>query len=305
MAILTQFNSSPATDLAGLAIVGQIVVSQPTVTLSLPTANKTVGTTDTVTATITNPGGSIDGQTVNFSVTGANTASGSGVTDASGQTTFTYTGTNPGADTITATYGTATVNWSAPASTTISTSLSGGGSQGATITVPPGTPVTDSASLTGTNVATAGGTVTYSVYSNSACTVSAGTGGTVSVTNGTVPNSNPVTLSTSVTYYWVASYSGDSNDGPSTSPCSAEKETVAAPGIAPVVDDSCNGLGTTSVTNKDLVTSAPNELVVAYVSADGPASGGQTVTVSGSGLTWTRVAQENGALGDTEVWVGP
>ncbi len=46
----------------------------------------------------------------------------------------------------------------------------------------------------------------------------------------------------------------------------------------------------------------PGDLVVAYVSADGPASGGQTVTVSGGGLTWTKAAQENAAQGDSEVW---
>jgi len=305
-AIITQFNSSPATVLAGLAIVGQIVVSQPTITLSPPTANKTVGTTDTVTATITNPGGSINGQTVNFSVAGANTATGSGITNASGQTTFTYTGTNTGTDTITATYGTATatatVTWSGVPPTTTSTSLSSGGSQGATISVPPGTPVTDSATLSGTNVATAGGTVTYSVYSDPACTVSAGTGGTVTVTNGTVPSSNPVTLSTVGTYYWVASYSGDANNGPSASACGAETETVAAVGKPPVVDTSCFEESTTSVIDS-VTTTKKNELLVAYVSAAGPSTGAQTVTVSGSGLTWTRVAQENSAPGDAEVWM--
>jgi hypothetical protein len=76
-----------------------------------------------------------------------------------------------------------------------------------------------------------------------------------------------------------------------------------AAGKAPVVDDSCNGIGKSSVTNTGLDTTGPNDLVVAYVSADGPAKGGQTVTVSGSGLTWTRVAQQNGALGDAEVWM--
>jgi hypothetical protein len=79
--------------------------------------------------------------------------------------------------------------------------------------------------------------------------------------------------------------------------------TWTAAGKAPVVDDSCNGLGTTSVTTTGLDTTGPNDLVVAYVSADGPAKGSQSVTVSGSGLTWTRVAQENGALGDSEVWM--
>ena len=56
--------------------------------------------------------------------------------------------------------------------------LSDGGSQsGASISVPTGTAVTDSATLAGTDVAHAGGTVTYTVYSNDTCSTSAGSGG--------------------------------------------------------------------------------------------------------------------------------
>jgi hypothetical protein len=107
------------------------------------------------------------------------------------------------------------------------------------------------------------------------------------------------------TYSWQALYSGDANNPPVTTACDdpAETVTVGSATTAPVVVDSCNGLGGTSVTNTDLDTSGPDDLVVAYVSADGPTSGGQSVTVSGSGLTWTRVAAEHGALGDAEVWV--
>ena len=44
----------------------------------------------------------VDGEDVGFTVTGANPTSGSAVTDLTGAATFTYTGTNPGTDTITA-----------------------------------------------------------------------------------------------------------------------------------------------------------------------------------------------------------
>ena len=50
------------------------------------------------------------------------------------------------------------------------TSLSGGGQSGATITVPEKTAVTDSATLTGENAATATGKVSYKVYSDKECT---------------------------------------------------------------------------------------------------------------------------------------
>ncbi|MGH2359517.1 MAG: Ig-like domain-containing protein, partial [bacterium] len=61
-----------------------------------------VGTPHTVTATLTDNGRPAADATILFSVSGANTASGSRTTDGSGQATFTYTGTAAGQDTITA-----------------------------------------------------------------------------------------------------------------------------------------------------------------------------------------------------------
>ena len=120
-----------------------------------------------------------------------------------------------------------------PQSTTLSTSLSGGGQSGSSISVPTGTAVTDTATLSGTNAATATGTVTYNVYSDSGCTTLApGGGGTAQTitTPGTLPASAPVTVSTAGTYYWGVSYSGDSSNQSSSSTCgtSGEVETVTA-----------------------------------------------------------------------------
>jgi hypothetical protein len=299
-----------------IMVAGSGVVVKSNVTLTPASQTLDAGGSASLVANVSTTSGPVSGGSVVFNVdSGPNVGKTfTGTTDSSGNTTFTYSDTGgAGTDSISATYtdshgvsqkATATVTWrkATVAPTTLTTSLSGGGSKGATITVPPGTSVTDSATLTGANVATAGGTVTYSVFSDAACTVSAGSSTTVNVANGSVPNSNPVTLSTPGTYYWVASYSGDSTNGASASSCGSETETVTAPGKAPVVDDSSNLTGSTSITDTQLTTSSANDLVVAYVSADGPASGGQSVTVSGSGLTWARVAQQNGALGDAEVW---
>ena len=112
------------------------------------------------------------------------------------------------------------------AAPTIATTLSAG-------TVAPSTAVHDSSALTGAT-ATAGGTVMYAVYTDSACTLGAVSAGTKTVTNGAVPNSDPVTLTTPGTYYWQAAYSGDANNGAATSTCGSEVETVGkfAPSIA-------------------------------------------------------------------------
>jgi hypothetical protein len=72
-----------------------------TLTLTPATDTNPVGTQHTVTATVRDVGGNpVPGVIVRFSVTGANTASGSATTNASGQATFTYTGNNAGVDAI-------------------------------------------------------------------------------------------------------------------------------------------------------------------------------------------------------------
>src|SRR5262249_33912865 len=72
------------------------------------------------------------------------------------------------------------------------------------------------------------GTVTYSVYSDSACTTLVAGGKAQSFTEGVVPPSSAVTLRTAGTYRWTASYSGDANNLGSASMCGAETVTVTA-----------------------------------------------------------------------------
>jgi hypothetical protein len=74
-------------------------------TLEPPTAENLRGTQHTVTATLTDENGvPVSGATIQFEVTGANSATGANVTDSNGQATFTYTGVFTGDDTITACY---------------------------------------------------------------------------------------------------------------------------------------------------------------------------------------------------------
>ena len=109
--------------------------------------------------------------------------------------------------------------------TTLATSLSGGGSSGGSISVDPDTSVHDAATLSGANAASAGGTVTYGVYSDSSCDDLAYPAGTVTVTAGTVPASSDVSITALGTYYWEAAYSGDTTNVASSSGCT-EVETV-------------------------------------------------------------------------------
>ncbi len=124
--------------------------------------------------------------------------------------------------------------------------------------------VHDSATLSGAT-ADATGTVTYSVYSDSSCATRVADGGTVQVTNGSVPSSHDVGFGAAGTYYWQASYSGDGSNGSAVSACTDERLVIGSgPGGSASID-----------------------LAVAKVGAPNPA------TVGGH-ITWTIVVTNNG-----------
>ncbi|MDA8379734.1 MAG: hypothetical protein M0020_02725 [Actinomycetota bacterium] len=107
-----------------------------------------------------------------------------------------------------------------------------------------GTPLHDAATLQGATSGAAG-TVTFTAYSDNACTNVAASIGTVAVTSGTVPDSPSFFLSAAGTYYIQAAYSGDADNAPATSACSSEIVTVSAlPVGAPQTGVAATGLGT-------------------------------------------------------------
>jgi hypothetical protein len=103
--------------------------------------------------------------------------------------------------------------------------------------------VSDSSTLSGVT-SDAGGTVTYTVYTDNACTTKLSGAGTVTVTNGVVPGSNSVQFSNAGTYYWQAVYSGDTKNNGATSPCTSEKLIIkAGPSIATLLSASTVNIG--------------------------------------------------------------
>jgi hypothetical protein len=115
-----------------------------------------------------------------------------------------------------------------PKPTSLSTSLTGGGKEGAEITVSEGTGVKDTATLSGENAGKATGTVKYAVYSDSKCEKLVTKAGEVTVKEGKVPASEEKELEAGAVYYWQAEYGGDSIDEASKSPCGKEVLTVKA-----------------------------------------------------------------------------
>jgi hypothetical protein len=106
-----------------------------------------------------------------------------------------------------------------------------------------GDSVHDSATLAGAT-ANAGGTVTYSVFSDSGCSTGMQLAGTKTVTNGVVPDSNALTFNTAGYYYWQASYSGDANNDPATSVCTEEQLLIKTnPGITTLLSSASVDVG--------------------------------------------------------------
>jgi hypothetical protein len=110
--------------------------------------------------------------------------------------------------------------------TAIETSLTDGVQHAPIISVPQGTAVWDTAELEGVNWETATGTVTYKVFSDENCTTLFAIAGTKTVTNGLVPDSDPIVFDQVGTFFWQASYSGDESHNPVTSSCDDERVTV-------------------------------------------------------------------------------
>jgi hypothetical protein len=117
------------------------------------------------------------------------------------------------------------------APTTITTSQKAGPQTGASITVPAGTTgETDQATIVGANAAHATGTVAYRLFPTPTCTGQELSSSLVTVNGALAPESRPVTVTLAPgTYYWQASYFGDSTNRASAGACGSEVLTVGSP----------------------------------------------------------------------------
>lgn len=81
-----------------------------------------------------------------------------------------------------------------------------------------------------------------------------------------------------------------------------EPATVRAPGTDQVVSANETTKGS-KITSGAVTTKSAGELILAFVSAAGPAKGSQSVTgVTGGGLTWKLAVRSDGKQGTAEVW---
>lgn len=161
------------------------------------------------------------------------------------------------------------------APTALATTQTSGTTLGASITVPAGTiGETDRGTLSGTNAATARGTVTYELFSSPTCVASSKVfdGGTVGVTGGVVGASAPVTAALAQgTYYWEAAYSGDLHNLASLSACGSEVLKV-------VPASTLEGTGTSTSTTVTLTITCTSIPCTVTITITIPESSGKAAT---------------------------
>jgi hypothetical protein len=110
----------------------------------------------------------------------------------------------------------------------VTTLLSSGEESGEDLEAVEGSGVQLKATLHGQHASIATGTVAYDVYSDEACKALVTEAGKVTVKGPTVPTSNAEKLKPG-TYYWLAKYSGDTNNPAATSACAPAALVVQTP----------------------------------------------------------------------------
>jgi hypothetical protein len=132
--------------------------------------------------------------------------------------------------------------------------------------------------------------------------------GSTAQTPVTVTGSPPATtktvtgLTNGTSYTFTVSATNATGDGPASSPSNA-----VTPNAAPTVDATTTthqATAATTISAPPLTTTQSNELLLAFLSSDGP-SGSGTVSfsgVAGGGLTWTLRKRQNTQPGTAEIW---
>ena len=135
--------------------------------------------------------------------------------------------------------------------------------------------VNDTATLTGAT-GTAGGTVVYTYYTDSHCSLNAVAAGTVNVSNGTIPSSTSLPFNAAGTYYWQAVYSGDPANNGATSTCNVAIENLTVNKAIPSL--------TTALSSNPITVSGTAHDTATLIGATSNAIGTVTYTVYSDSL---------------------
>ena len=142
------------------------------------------------------------------------------------------------------------------------------------------------------------GVTMYNVYR--AATAGFAVGPTTRIGQSSSTTFNDTGLAAGTYFYRVTASDAAGNIGPPSNEASAiVTQSTASIGLEKTIVADVSG--TASITG--LSTAAANDLLLAFVGADGPGSQSQAATVSGAGLTWTLVRRTNAQAGSSEIWL--
>ena len=169
----------------------------------------------------------------------------------------------------------------------------------------------DTATLNGAVSPT--GSVTFTVYTDSGCTTLAGFSSTNALSGNSATSSTFGPLTTAGTYYVAASYPGDANNNPASSPCTAEQVVVSIPSCTSGCGGGGGGPPTASLATTPSVTGLSATDSATVTGTGGTPTGSVTFTLysgtSGSGTLVTAYAADtvtlNGSGTATSVSTGP
>jgi hypothetical protein len=141
------------------------------------------------------------------------------------------------------------------------------------------------------------GVTSYNVYRSVTSGFAVGPANRIGQSSSTTFNDTGLAAGTY--FYRVTASDAAGNIGPPSNEASAiVTQSQSSIGLEKTVF--ADASGTASITG--LSTAAANDLLLAFVSADGPSNQSQTAVVSGAGLTWTLVRRTNTQSGSAEVW---
>ncbi|HEV2633611.1 MAG TPA: IPT/TIG domain-containing protein [Actinocrinis sp.] len=141
-------------------------------------------------------------------------------------------------------------------------------------------------------------TYTYAASGSPAPTYSLASG---SLPPGVTLNATTGVLSGTPTAAGAYTFTVTAANGTGTPAVSPPATITASNPAGPAIDNQATITGTTAVT-ANLSTATPGDLIVAFVSGDGPTGSNQKAKVTGGGLTWTLAKRGNNQNGTAEIW---
>src|SRR5262249_1703621 len=152
----------------------------------------------------------------------------------------------------------------------------------------------DKATLSGTFQQDGSGSITWTLYPNDDCTGEpVGTDSTSVDADGTFETPNGVTVNAAGTYYWVAKFSGDPNNGSATSGCADEPEQVkgASIHIAKTADKAQVSAGDPIGFTMSVWNSGDGDAKGVTLSDPLPSNPGLNWTIESQGAGWNGTCQ--------------